>query len=464
MGLREGLKEWWTGGEKADKARETVARLTEKAQGRESRGKGLKSADQAELARARGVTRRVALQRIGLFTGGAAVAAVPVVSWLLDEGDGGRSVASSAVPAAPAGSLPAAAPIASPVEPSVSAAPDALPPMAESFEVGGFRFNLDAAFSDEEAARIQDILTRACSSIMNYLPEQPDLGKEINVIRVESKASEAGYTDGRLYLNPNSTDGLIVHELVHLLHGKNDLPVFLLEEGFASAISILATNELGMENWDRYENIQINKTLRDGGMSALLQVPYTYYFPLLETRYYFAAQLWLEMERQHPGFIRQYHEEYYKFLREGGDKRAYFGQRMVDTAMRVFPGFQGISSENPLMRFTPDKGTRDLSYAQYVHYKGGERRVKFHLVTKNNDGAEVGRPNVRIDFNLMNLDTGVVSRDLLFNTSETGEAVLDLESPSEGTHFLEQEAGQGSRYKIIFRIGGKVEEFEFDYQ
>lgn len=330
----------------------------------------------------------------------------------------------------------------------------------------GFDFTFDENFTPDEINRISTVIEVALPELKKYIPSQDKLGKTIDVRKVLQymHRSTTSYGDGVLNIDSRGTDGLIVHELVHILHGNKDLYIDLIEEGLASAISILTTDAVGLGSWNSVEYVEMNKTLTDGGLALMSYVSSDSYPPLQPLRYYMWAKLWLDLEKAKPGFIREFHEAYYDYLDKGGTKNALYGDAFLGIVRDIDAElFDSVATENPSMRFLrTDTPERKLLYIHYVHLKNDKRGLMLNLVNKDKDGAEKGIHGKEVKVKFINVNTGA-SYDVSFSTQQYGEVNILLNEPLSNGVILEDTVGHSDRYRIIAEVDGVKEEFEFSY-
>jgi hypothetical protein len=341
----------------------------------------------------------------------------------------------------------------------------------EDFEttesIGSFEFVFHNDFTEAEIGRLTNLWSKVFSIIgEKYIPIPEDLGKQIFATKSPPGVSSmSSYGEGKIAVDMGATDGILIHELVHILHGPRDTKVNFLEEGLATAISNLVCEETGFESWDKLKNVQVNEVLRDGGVSQLSFVPYDFYPPMLHIRYYFSGKLWQDIEEEHPGAIHKLHVAYYKFLDEGGDENELFDKKLLDIirSAGLSSAFDKIAPSNPVMRFDASAGQRDLVYLYYGRFTGNQRQgskandmVYGFLVNKSNNGSEKGYPGRPFYFRVKNLDTGRISQNLLVKADDQGHFKINVEA-------LKQEAGDAQRYELFYTAPGEESQKSFAF-
>jgi hypothetical protein len=340
------------------------------------------------------------------------------------------------------------------------------------FTVGPFEFVKTSELSDKEFDRIERILTAAYPEYQKYLPMEGVAQKQIKVSKsLDGKTNLASYSQASVKFTSEASDGLMLHELVHLLHGDNDLYYDFVEEGVATAISILTTDALKMESWDRTASFQPNETLEDS-LALNPGVSYAANPELRTIRYEKAAYFWIEMEKNKAGSIKAFHEAYYAYLKNGGKKEdllnpSVFKQILSDAAL--LEDFEEISKKHSIVQIAKDE-MPDLSpklFVYYMHHSDDDRRQLIVSVAKRNEkGGEGLLQQIRAEFEIENLDTGKKSQKFVSKLT-SGKVVIDLYNPYSGKKFLEDSAGVGKHYRVLLHVptpGGVMSEtFEFDY-
>jgi hypothetical protein len=361
-----------------------------------------------------------------------------------------------------------AEPVISGAKPAGTAVETSGPLITKEVKAGKLTFRFSEEFTESEAQKFKRILEVTYEHISKYVPITDDLEKVIHVNKATTPYSWANYQEDRLDLNFGSTEGLIVHELVHIFHGDRDLDVNFIEEGLAVAISNLIVEEAELDPWDVLADLQVNKTMRDGGLSVMAYVPYHAYFPLVKARYYFSGQIWAEMEKKRPGFIRDFHQAYYAFLDEGGDKRALAYDPVFDLLKSIDASelFDEVGKPNPTMRYNKKFQEKDLVYVMYTKFLGEidnprqqSEQLTVYIVHKDKHGLE--RPvssRELFKFRVTNLETGEESIELHTYSRPDGRLTINLNA-------FANRIGRASKYKISYTVPGVLdepEEFEFN--
>lgn len=340
----------------------------------------------------------------------------------------------------------------------------------ESFTVGPFEFVKDPSLSSREFKRFETIFQKAYPEFQKYLPLEPVVPKQIKVQRSSDGISQANYHKGEVMMAENVSDGLLLHELTHLLHGTNDLNYDLVEEGLATAISILITNQLGMESWDRTLSLQVNDEVTES-LPLDPHFPYASNPALMTVRLEKSADFWMDLEKQRPGFIKAFHEAYYAYLREGGDKKELYDLETMEKVLKkagLFDLFERTRKEHPIAQVPENQEGQAALRVMYMHFSNDDsRQLLIHIAKNRGEKGEGVWKQPILKFQLVNLDTGKQSEPLMTKSSEKGTVTIKLDDPKRGRHFLRDQVGEGKRYKIIVSSevpeGKLEEEFEFDY-
>lgn len=357
-------------------------------------------------------------------------------------------------------------------EPAVVHAPEQKE--ALTFQAGPFAFVQDPAIPEAEFRRIQNVLTRAYPVLERYIPTAELRGKQIIVRRSSEKVSKAGYKPGSFEVTADVSDGLLIHEFTHLLHGDNDLYFDLVEEGLAAAFSISVPRELGLESWDNTLSLQMNNNMKEN-LFLKPGASYTASPALHGTKLESAGYFWLDLEKKNPGFIRRFHEAYFAFLKDGGKKEDLLKPEVFEKVLEeagLLADFQAAAQTNliahPSQGRAEEQGKSKLLIA-YRHFsKGGKRQLFIAVAKKTATGEPEGVwKQLEVRFKLINVSTGKTSELLGSKARGDGEVKIDLEDSKDGKKMLETLVGVGTRYKIIVDTqvpeGPLHEEFEFDY-
>ncbi len=343
---------------------------------------------------------------------------------------------------------------------------------SKRFTVGPLELVQAEGLSDESFERLKDILTKAYPVYEKYIPLDSLSEKQILVQKHGNRSgAQAHYGQGVLLIGESVSDGLLLHELTHLLHGTNDLYYDLVEEGLATAISLLGTEELKMESWDRTVSLQMNQSLTDY-LPVPPNMPYASNPNISPIRNEMAGYFWLDLEKAKPGAIKGFHSAYYDYLKAGGKKQDLYRQEVFEKIMQesgLADLYKKQLSTHTIAQVADGINNKEPKlFTYYVHFSNdGRRQLTVLAGMKDNEGKDKVLQKIKVEFSFENLDTGKKSQ--LFSSIVSDQKVtIDLDVPNKGTHFLKDSAGEGTRYRVYLKIplpSGQIleESFEFDY-
>ncbi|MFA5792269.1 MAG: hypothetical protein WC897_00160 [Candidatus Gracilibacteria bacterium] len=342
------------------------------------------------------------------------------------------------------------------------------------FTLGNLTFVKEAQLPSQEFERIKTLLSNSYEFLAQHLPVDEVKAKKITV-RSSGKPtfSQASYMHGDLQVGPKASDGIVVHEFVHLLHGDLDLNNDLIEEGIATALSILAAEKLGMESWDRTASLQLNDNL-ENALPLRPNIRYTVNPVLLKIRYEKAAYFWIDLEQKSPGFIKKFHEAYYAFLLNGGKKEDLFKTEVIKQVLTEAGLWQKYTEAMKEHRVAQAEEAEKVDedpklFAYYVHYSNDNTRKLIVTVAKRTtDGIERGLQQIQAQFEITNLDTGKKS-GLLGTEPAEGQVTINLTSGEKGASPLIDWVGPGKRYRVELSVptpngSALTDTFEFNYE
>ena len=137
---------------------------------------------------------------------------------------------------------------------------------------------------------------------------------------------------------------VVCHELVHAFHDDDVVYLDGYEEGMAKAVEIKTLDDLGIPGWDShhgssddtyYETLN-QPELRPGGGWFWAGAP------LVGVRYTLAGYLWDKVEREHPGFLKEFNRRYYALLEQDAEAQS-SNAKLVALAAEIAPTQEGAS-------------------------------------------------------------------------------------------------------------------------
>lgn len=270
--------------------------------------------------------------------------------------------------------------------------------------LGVFQFEFESSFSPEEIKKIAEIFSKGYPIILQHIPEPENGPFAINVTKIKKGVSTANFQERTLRIKMASSDGLQIHEFIHLLHGENDTHNNFVEEGIAVAVSEIVTNETGMESWGKLEEVIYGDTLKNGKLGIQPFVPYSYYRPLNHYRYREAGNFWLEIEKEHPGFIREFHLRYYDKLRKGESKKTVFSENFDDGINGEF--FRKMQKAS-IGKIARSNETTDNTYSLYYREENGKKALHIFTVSRDKNGGERPISNAPVNVSVTNHTSGL---------------------------------------------------------
>lgn len=334
-------------------------------------------------------------------------------------------------------------------------------------KIGSFEFAFGENFSAEEVDKMSHVIKITFREIDRYIP----IDKRKREIKIAKNSNlETSYQfhqkGATIEVGKTWNEGLLIHELVHVFHGEKALQIHFIEEGLATAIAHLIAKKTNLETMLLGQSTQLGPTLMEGGLGLRPDQDYRAYPPISGLRYLMAAKTWLEMEKIYPGFIRKFHEAYYRFLKKGGKKDIKTQESYVDLATKIDPRFRNIHSGNPIIRKRNRPKEGPLLYAYYDQGKDSQNKdVKVLAICvvekEDSTGLEKGLSGRRVIYRFVNSETGKESEAFAAVTDEQGALYMQLNNDKA----LES-IGKSAQYRAIVEVPdfGIGEELDFNYR
>ncbi len=188
------------------------------------------------------------------------------------------------------------------------------------FKLGNYTFEFDPNFDPNFVEKIKRLFKKTYEKTDQYISKKIVRGKKIRIIKIHNnRMPVAKYNKGILLLPESVHEETYIHELVHLLHGPTEFFFDFFTEGITQAIASNIAKDIDANR--KVYDLQASKNLINGGLETRLDVTYRAYRYLMEPRYFFAAKFWQELEKTRPGFLKEFHLAFNKYLLEGGKSR-----------------------------------------------------------------------------------------------------------------------------------------------
>lgn len=333
-----------------------------------------------------------------------------------------------------------------------------------SIDLEQYTLQFEKHFPNGIVERISDIMQRAEESLYSFIPKPNRSEKEEIKIYGDPyiMGAAALYSERVMTIGEDVSDGLIIHELVHLLHENNDLFVSWIEEGLASAISLLVTEKLGLESWDQVDHFEFSPSLLNGNLGQIGKILYEDNPPLYYVRVWQAAHFWTELEKFHPGIIAEFHMKYYAYLAQGGKKEDFELGKGQEILLDIDPSVATILQNSPVLNPRAPKKSEKNIYGFFGRLKDGTQMLDIQYVIRNPDTSETGISGKEALVSLTNPKTSLALQ-LTFETDEFG-AIPTIVLFQEGGESIADRIGFSDTYAVVIGVDGQKEEFSIPFK
>lgn len=234
----------------------------------------------------------------------------------------------------------------------------------------------DQPWTPEQLTTMQGYLSEMVPALTRILGD-PAFSTTINIQQDSTMGDYASGSfsppDNEIFLWKLRPE-ILCHELAHAFHDDDVFFIDGFEEGIAHAVEIMVLDELRYFHWDAH-HAALGDVYYEALNQPAIQPPGGSFHSsrfLLSLRYTMAGYAWDKVEREHPGFLKAFHESYYgqlitdHELRWSLSKLATLGATIAPT-MEGLPFETWVSRQQILGASDPGPGLQVFQYVPF-HY------------------------------------------------------------------------------------------------